>query len=143
MTRTSLLKRWTNIAVTVWVIGVGAVIGYLLLRPSPSASGLPMTPHWLIDWLNRHHDLRTLPMAWGYAILPALLLWDRKSPRWTWLGVMLGLLWLGETAQLTIPSRRFTWPDMLFSLGGVVLAEGCAIALARWPSRIRNDVREV
>ena len=45
---------------------------------------------------------------------------------------MLGLLWLGETAQLAIPSRRFTWPDMLFSLAGVMLAEGCAIALARW-----------
>lgn len=135
MEKLGFLKRWTDIVVILWALGVGAVIGYLLLRPSPSATGLPMTPNWLIGWLNRHHDLRTLPMAWGYAILPALLLWDRKSARWNWLGVMLGLLWLGETAQLAIPSRRFTWPDMLFSLGGVVLAEGCAIALARWSNR--------
>lgn len=63
MEKIGLLKRWTSIIVTLWVLGVGAVIGYLLLRPNSSATALPMTPQLLIGWLNRHHDLQTLPMA--------------------------------------------------------------------------------
>lgn len=108
------------------MFSIGCIISYLLLRTSPSASDLPMTPHWFIAWLNTYHDLRTLPMAFGYAIIPALLQWDHKPKRRISLGIILLILILCETAQLMIPSRRFTWFDILYSVLGVLMAEGIA-----------------
>lgn len=90
-----------------------------------------MTPHWLKIWLNKYHDLRTLPMAWGYAIVPALLLVSDRPLRRLCLLIVLAVLLLGEVAQLVIPNRSFTWLDVLFSILGVSLAEWMAILIIR------------
>jgi VanZ family protein len=37
----------------------------------------------------------------------------------------------GETAQLWIPSRSFTWADVLYSVLGVALAEACAMVIEK------------
>lgn len=65
-------------------------------------------------------------MAFGYAIIPALLQWDHKPKRRISLGIILLILILCETAQLMIPTRRFTWFDILYSVLGVLMAEGIA-----------------
>lgn len=114
-----------------WLVAVGSVIAYLLLRPSPSATGLPMAPHWLVSWLNRHHDLRTLPMAWGYAIIPALILHARPAGRRVCLLFVVIFLLAGEVAQVAVPTRSFTWWDVVFSILGVAIAEGMVLSLQK------------
>lgn len=134
--QSSPLKRLIGITVFLWVLSIGVVIGYLLLRPSPSASGLPVIPHWLIGWLNRHPDLRTLPMAWCYAAVPAFLLAGAKAPRRLVLSLALLVLMGGEMAQAWIPSRSFTLADLAYSILGVLLAEWMAVC---WQSRRREQ----
>lgn len=122
---------WRNALLALWLISVGAVIAFLLLRSSPSATGLPMTPRWLIHWLNTHHDLRTLPMAWGYAIIPALLLAGQTGKRRLCLLFVVTFLLAGEAAQTAIPTRSFTWWDVVFSILGVAIAEGMMLGLQK------------
>lgn len=117
------LRKWF---LWFWLTGMGLIVLYLLLRSSPSASGLPLIPSWSVAWLNHYHDLRTLPLAFGYAIIPALLLYEVHWRRLSLLVVAVILI-LGETAQLMIASRSFTWADIFFSLMGVGAAEGIAV----------------
>ena len=109
-----------------WLAGVGAVVLYVLLRPSPNALGLPLLPGSVVDWLNRYHDLRTLPMAWGYAGVPAIALWNDQRMRHWCVGVAVMVLIGGETAQIWIPTRFFTWSDIGYSVLGGIMAEGTA-----------------
>lgn len=122
-----------------WLAGVGAVVLYLLLRPSPSASGVPFLPDGVVVWLNRYHDLRTLPMAWGYAGVTAIILWNDDRTRHWCLGAAFLVLIGGETAQLWIPTRFFTWPDIGYSVLGVVFAEGCAGLISACCRKFRSN----
>ena len=133
--QSSPLKRLIGITVFLWVLNIGVVIGYLLLRPSPSASDLPL-PRSLISWLNWAHDLRTLPMAWCYAAVPAFLLAGANVPRRVVLSLALLVLMGGEMVQAWIPSRSFTLSDLAYSILGVILAEWMALC---WQSRRREQ----
>jgi VanZ family protein len=116
------------ILAALWLIVTSSAVLYLLLRTSPSAADLPL-PGSMIRWLNWAHDLRTLPMAWGYAAVPAWLLAEVPSGRRWMLGLTLLVLVGGEVAQAWIPSRSFTLMDVTYSFLGVGLAEWMAV---RW-----------
>jgi hypothetical protein len=121
----------------IWLLGLTGMVLYLLLRPSPSATGLPLAPGWLVHWLNNRPDIRTLPMACGYAMAAALLF----KPGWgrglCLLGVLLVLL-VGEVAQLFLPLRSFSWADVGYSVAGVALAQGLSIGLRETTVWIRG-----
>lgn len=124
--------HWKWVLAIVWLTGVGTLVLYLLLRPSPNASGIPLLPEGLVDWLNTYHDLRTLPMAWGYAGVPALILSKEDRNRYWCLGTAALVLIGGETAQIWIPTRFFTWPDIGYSVLGVMMAESSARITRAW-----------
>lgn len=119
---------WRLILAVGWIAGVGGMVMYLLLRYSPNAGDLPL-PTSMISWLNWAHDLRTLPMAWGYAAVPAWLLAGRRPERRGLLAVALLVLVGGEISQAWIPTRSFTLLDVGYSILGVGLAEWM---VARW-----------
>jgi glycosyltransferase involved in cell wall biosynthesis len=131
----SRFPGWRLILALVWLAAVGGLLLYLLMRTNPSASDLPL-PRSLISWLNWAHDLRTLPMAWCYAAVPAFLLAGANVPRRLVLSLALLVLVGGEMVQAWIPSRSFTLADLAYSILGVVLAEWMAV---RWQSRRREQ----
>lgn len=118
-----------------WLLSTLAVAGYVLLKSSPSADDLFFLPTALASWLNVNYDLRTLLMALGVALPPALLL----SPNpWRWqrrgmMSVVLALLIGGEVAQLTIATRGFGWPDIGYTVLGIVICEATA-SMVGWYS---------
>jgi VanZ family protein len=118
-----------------WLAGVGGMVLYLLLRVNPNAGDLPL-PGVIIRRLNLAHDLRTLPMAWCYAAVPAFLLAGANVPRRLVLSLALLVLVGGEMVQAWIPSRSFTLADLAYSILGVVLAEWMAVC---WQSRRREQ----
>jgi hypothetical protein len=139
--RLPVSDRLRRLQLWIWLLAATGVVLYLLLRPSPNATGLPLTLGWLVRWLNTHHNLRTLPMAWGYAIVPALLLKPGRK-KTLCLGAMLGVLLIAETAQLFLPLRSFTWADVGFSIAGVALAAGMSVGLRKvWMWRLRRQRR--
>ncbi len=129
------LPPWRFGAICGWLLAVGAYVLYLLLRPSPNATGLLMMPAWLTEWLNIHHDLRTLPMSWGYAVFPAVLLWDNARLRRWCLFIVIVILLAGEMAQVAVPTRSFTWLDVIFSILGALAAEATALAVHHFKRR--------
>ena len=112
-----------------WLLGVGTMVAYLLIRPNPSASDMPLPSSW-IRWLNWAHDARTMALAMAYAGPAALLLADTRLWRWVLMSLALGILLAGETAQLWIPSRSFSWIDVAYSCLGVGMVEWMA---SRYP----------
>ncbi|MBK1833646.1 glycosyltransferase [Roseibacillus ishigakijimensis] len=106
-----------------WLFGVVPLMALFLLRGDPRSASLTWMPDICARWLDGHDDLRTLLMAFGAAIVPALLLARWTSLRLFLLGIVLAALLVGEFAQLAVPTRTFSGVDLAFSLLGVGAAE--------------------
>ncbi|WP_404308825.1 hypothetical protein [Neorhodopirellula lusitana] len=103
---------------------------YTLWKPDTTAGDLVFLPESWVPWLDAHGDLRTMLMAMAIAALPACLLGSHdlnRLRRWILMTILLVLLGL-EWGQRWIPSRGFGWPDVLYTVAGVVVIEALVIA---------------
>jgi len=112
--------RWSLTAA--WLLGVGGLAAFLLLRSEPETDDLAWMPMWISKWCDAHPDFRTLPMAFGVALVPSLLLLPERVLRRRVLTGIAVTLVLAECIQVFLPHRSFTWPDIFYSLLAVALA---------------------
>lgn len=109
-----------------WTLMATATACFALLKASPTAHGLSLLPRPWAHWLDQNYDIRTLLMTL-VVLMPAAMLLGTKSlckQRRICLSLLTAGLVALEFLQLTIPTRVFSVPDLLYTLVGGILAEG-------------------
>ncbi|MDP0490553.1 MAG: hypothetical protein Q7Q71_05845 [Verrucomicrobiota bacterium JB023] len=118
--------KWSRFISLLWLAACGSLAAFFLLRPDPAVRKLEWFPSEAARWVDTHWDLRTLVMTLGIVALPSLLLIGQAPWRRRFLFAILVLLLLGETGQLFIETRSFSWADIVYTLVGIVIAETVA-----------------
>ncbi|MCD0460329.1 VanZ family protein [Roseiconus lacunae] len=115
----------------IWCIATLMLATYTLLKPSTSAQDLFGLPNSFVQWLDKNYNLRTFIMTFLIGIGPALCLAGQNYNRirriilTVILAVLVGL----EFCQIAIPTRGFSWPDVFYTVGGVIVCEMLAIGI--------------
>lgn len=117
---------WSSLALVVWLVGGGTLICILLLGPNWDASD-PRMPHWLTIGLLPLPTLLRLPLAVGYAMVPAVLLHAEPQLRRLVLSFILFLFVIEELAQLIATADSICFLNIVFSFLGVGLANVLAV----------------
>lgn len=128
MNNVKTLSAWFRSLLACLVV---TVVAFLALRASPYISEIPWIPAWLSEWADRHANLRNLP---AFAGLAFALLWPLGVRVAACVASLLAVVL--ECAQVFIDGRTFDLADIGWSLLGVVLAVGLALAV-----RIRQHFR--
>ena len=119
-----------------WLLLTLATTSYALIKPSTTAADLVFLPNAIVRWLDNYFNFRTFVMAVAVCSAPACLLAApvNDAPRRLLLGLACCVLLSLELAQLWIPTRGFSWQDAVYSVAGVICAEG--LVLSTRPNRI-------
>lgn len=117
-----------------WCAALGAMAAYAVLKPRTTAGDFSWIPESVTVWLDQHPDLRTLIMTLGVLCIPALMLAARRENRRRriLLAVMVSLMVACEILQVWIPTRRFSIPDLAYTLLGGTLVEAGVVGWQRW-----------
>jgi hypothetical protein len=113
-----------------------ALFAFLAWRSSPWLQEIPWLPAWVGEWADRHGDLRNLPAFAGLG-LGLITVLGLRAGLIIGLGAAIGL----EVMQLWIPSRFFSWMDIVASCAGVGLAAGMLVLLKNLRSIIYEKGR--
>ncbi len=121
------MKQSTSALRIVIVLGFGAVLAFLALRPSPYLQYVPWMPRRIGVWADHNGIVRNTVAFAGFALAVYVLLGVR-------LRSVVALCVFGtviEVAQLWIPGRKFDWRDIVASIAGVLIAWPFAWLLRR------------
>ncbi|MCC9599937.1 hypothetical protein LOC67_05140 [Stieleria sp. JC731] len=135
--------RYRYLLAWMWCISSLAVAAYALLKPSTTAADLVGIPDPWVQWLDENYNLRTYVMAVLICVGPASLLAHYQCTiiRRSILAIVLTVLLVLEFCQLAIPSRGFSWPDVYYTIAGVITCELFAVGmLLFWQSSVLDHL---
>ncbi|WP_147870186.1 hypothetical protein [Stieleria maiorica] len=117
--------RWRTATALGWLTVTLLVSAYAIVKPGTSAADLVFLPNRFASWLDLYFNFRTFLMAIGVCGVPALL-WastENRLRRRILLAIVLVILLALEVMQRWIPTRGFSWQDVIYTIGGVVASE--------------------
>jgi VanZ family protein len=107
--------------------------GFLLIRESPRINPLNLLPRRWGLWLDTVFDFRTYLLAVILSLVPAGFFFSNGKQRRRFLIAILGFLLVGEICQIWVPTRTFSFWDLLYSVLGVLTVEGITLTMrATW-----------
>jgi len=120
-------------------VGLVLAVVYLSLRSSPAIVSVPLIPHGLSAWFDRHDVFKNLIgfTAVGFAGFmavgagPSQTVWPGRDRSVVLLVALGGLIVLLELLQVALPRRTSSVRDVVVGWTGVAVAWGAA----RWIRR--------